>query len=96
LPKLQTVERGRPSQRLALIPRRAVRGQRILLAGTDGQQGIPPQILVIVEIFITQGQPVNALGQQLLEPMFDKQRVARVAKTGGQSTHHAQTAIKLP
>ena len=50
---------------------------------------------MVIEIFITQRQPVEPLGQQLGQRMIDEAGVARVVETGGQRAGQAQAVIDL-
>jgi hypothetical protein len=77
---------------LSMGPRRASMVATILIASAAF-------ILIrtggITEIFIAQGQPVEALIEQLLDAMIDEPLVARIAEAGGQFTAQAQAAIDL-
>ncbi len=44
----------------------AILAQGITLVAGGGQQRVQPQALVFIKVFVTQGQPVKALRQQLL------------------------------
>ena len=66
---------------------RALAGQRFFqfaLAGQHRQQRIVAQLLVIVEIFVAQRQPVDALRQHLGHGVLDQCRVAPI----GEASRH--------
>ncbi len=92
--QLQAIERGGSRQRLALVAFRPFRRERVLFADTDGQERIAPQILVIIQIFVPQGQSIHALGEQLLQPMLHEELIAPIAETTGQAAEYAQAAIE--
>jgi methylmalonyl-CoA mutase cobalamin-binding subunit len=52
-------------------------------------------LIVIIEVFIAQGQPLNALRQQLLHAVFDVTGVAVVNKTVRQSPDQAAVAFQF-
>jgi hypothetical protein len=83
--QLQPVERGRSGQGQTPMARiETVLPQGILFVASRGQQRIPPQLRVIVDIFAAQRQPVNALRQQLPHRVIDEHRLALVPKALGQ------------
>jgi hypothetical protein len=69
--------------------------QRIGFAAGHGQQGVAAQLVVIVEVFVAQRQPCDALSQQLLELMIHKARIALILETFSQRTRHSQTMVSL-
>ena len=84
-------------QPLALIAGRgALLTQQIALAANEGLQRIAPQVVMVINVFVAQGQPVNALGQQRFQGVFDIARVAVVDKTVGQGPEQAAVAFQFP
>ena len=95
--QLQPVEGGRAGQRQPpMTGIETVPPQRIFFIAGGGQEGIAPQLVVIVEVFVTQGQPKNPLRQQLAHRVIHKHLLAVVAKTLGQVVGQAQLAVHLP
>src|SRR5262249_51833332 len=80
-----TVEGALAGQRLTAIPR-SVPGLAggVAFADDGGQQGIVAEIVVVVEIFVSQGQAIDALSDELLEGVFDELGIAMVGETGGE------------
>ena len=94
--KFQPVERrGRGQGRAAQGWMAAVPPERIELVALRGQQRIAAPEGVVIELLITQRQPVEPLGQQLREPMIDEAGGARGVETGGQRAGQAQAVIDL-
>ena len=56
---------------------------------------IPPQVVVIVEIFVAERQSVNALTNKLLNTMFDIALVTVVDETVGKISHQTAVAFKF-
>ena len=78
---------------------RALPGQRFLdlpLAGQHGQQRIVAQLLVVVQVFITQRQPVDALRQHPAEFVLDPPRLTMVGETAHHPLQQPDLAIRLP
>lgn len=73
----------------------AVLSQRVGFVAGGGQQRIQPQARVIVEVFLTQGQPVQALGQELFHGMVHIRLRARIVEAPGQGSRQAQARIDL-
>ena len=67
----------------------------VLLAAEQGQQRVRAQLIVIVEILITQRQPVDALGDQLAHAVFDLPGLAVIAEAGGELPHDAAALFGL-
>ena len=94
--KFQPVEgRGRGQGRAAKGRIEAVQPQRIEFVARRGQQRIAAQEGVVIEVLISQRQPVEPLGQQLGQRMIDEAGVARVVETGGQCAGQPQAMIPL-
>ena len=68
----------------------------ILLLNQHRQQRIVPQLLVIVQIFISQGQPIDSLGHQLLHRMFDQIGVPIIREAGGKLVEDPDALLDLP
>ena len=69
--------------------------QRFALLAGSGQQRIPPQLFMIVEVFIAQGHGVETLSNQLLQPVIHKAGVPPIVKTVRQRHAQPQVAIHL-
>lgn len=69
--QFQPIQRALARQRLPLIPATAILTGRIRLPHEHGQQWIVTQIVVIVEVFISQAQPRHALPNQFLDRVLD-------------------------
>ena len=54
------------------------------LAGQQRQQGILPQLIVVVQILVAQSDTVHALPHQLADAVFHQVRSPVIAKTGGE------------
>ena len=67
----------------------------VLLAAEQGQQRVGTQLIVIVEVLVTQRQPVDALGDQLAHAVFDLPGLAMIAETVGELPHDAGALFGL-
>ena len=77
----------------------AFAGQRrfkVPLAAEHRQQRIGAQLLVVVEVFIAQRQPIDALRQHLGQWMLDQQGRAAVAEAARQPAQQVDLAVRLP
>src|ERR1700757_3559577 len=82
--QLQTIECGRRGQRFALIALQdPISPEWIALAGDQAMDGIKPQMVMIIEIFVAQDQAMNPLTDKLLNAVFDITRVTVVDETFG-------------
>ena len=52
-------------------------------------------MLVIVEVFVAQGQAIDALGEQLFHRVLDEERMAVVGKAAAQAAEHPEAAVEL-
>src|SRR5690606_15552793 len=77
-------ERGRRGQRLALELARGRREERIV-----------PQGVVVVEIFVAQGQGEHALAHQRLHRVLDALLIAPVREARRQAARQPQRAIQV-
>ncbi len=91
--------RGRGTNRRQFqAVQRALAGQRlpqIFLPRQYSQQRILPQLLVIVQVFIAEGQPVNALRQHLFQAVLDPFGLPVVAEATRNAPQQANLAIGL-
>ncbi len=67
----------------------------VLLAREQSQQRVRAQLIVIVEVLITQRQSVDALGDQLAHAVFDLRGLAVIAETVGEFPHDTGALFKL-
>ena len=94
--ELQPVERGGSRQgRAAEGGVEAVLTERIELVARGGQERIAAQESVVIEILVTQGQAVKALGQKLGHRVIHEADVARVEEARGQRAGEPQPVIDL-
>jgi hypothetical protein len=92
-----TIEGTLAGQRLTAIAR-ALTGFAggVAFADDGGQQGIVAEIVVIVEIFVSQGQAIDALSDELLKGVFDELGIAMVGETTGKLADDAGEFFDLP
>src|SRR6266508_546523 len=57
---------------------------RISLVDGCDQQWVSSQQIVIIEVFIADRQPINALPYQLFNCMLDQIRIAMISEAGGE------------
>jgi hypothetical protein len=83
--ELQAVERALASEGLALIPRPgAVVSLGVVLAGEDGEEGIVAELVVVVEVFVSQAEAKDPLFEQFGEGVFNAVGVAMVGETAAE------------
>jgi hypothetical protein len=70
--------------------------KRISLPDSDGQQGIESELVVIIEVFVSQADAEHSLLEQVEKRMFDSFLVAMVAETVGKSFKESELVIDLP
>ena len=71
-------------QRFAFIAlQNPILSEWIALAGDQSMDGITPQMVMIIEIFVPQHQPMNPLTDQFLNAMFDITLVTVVDEAAG-------------
>src|SRR5258708_34145824 len=68
----------------------------MLLSRQRRQQRIFPQLFVIVQIFISQSQPIDSLGDQLLHWMFDQIGVPIIGEAGRKLPEDPNALLDLP
>ena len=59
------------------------------------QQGIVPQLLVIVQIFISQGQTIDSLSHQLLHLVFDQIGIPIIGEAGSKLVEDPDPLLDL-
>jgi len=83
--QLQPVEGALAGQRLTPIAGALPGGARgIELADDGGQQGITAEVVVVVEVFVAQGQGVDPLGHEVRQRVLDEVGLAVVGEAGGE------------
>jgi hypothetical protein len=91
--------RGRRTKGCQFQPvQRAFAGQRrvqIFLPGQHPQQRILPQLLVVVQVFIAEGQPVNALRHHFFQAVRDPFGLPVVGEAASYAPQQADLAIRL-
>ena len=95
--QLQPVERALARQCLApvLLPLPLL-AQGIFFAAHRGQQRIRTQLIMVIEIFVTQGQPVNALAQQIQHRMLDQLFIPVIHEALGKALEITVGTIQPP
>ena len=94
--KFQPVQRGRSGQGgVAKLRHKAILPRWIELFAGGGQERIPAQLRVIIQVLVTQGHGVKTLGQQMLQGMIDPLLLALVHETLGQPPHRPQSPVDL-
>ncbi len=95
--QFQPIQRALARQRLAAIfGTTTILAGRIGLSHQDGQERVMAESVVVVEVFVAQGQSGGWLGQQLVDGVFDQFGIAVVGETGGQPTDDAGLGLDLP
>lgn len=69
-----------PVQRALRRQRRAVLAMPLELAGEQGQNRVVPQLVVVVEVFVSHGDPHDALRHQRLDRVLDETGIAVVGE----------------
>jgi hypothetical protein len=94
--EFEAVERGRRRQRRAAIRgTEPVLAERVGVLAGDGQERIAAQLIVIIEVFVTEGERFDALGEQGFEVVLDEAGVALIVEASGQRPGEAEAAIDL-
>jgi hypothetical protein len=73
----------------------AILAQRIEFLANGGQERVQPQTLMIVELFVTQRQPIEALRQQLRHRVIHINLLARLAETLGHAVRETKIDVHL-
>lgn len=79
----------------AVVGKAAVLPQRIGLVAGHRQQRVAARLVMIVEVFVAQGQRLPPLGPELLQPVVHKTRVALIVEAPGQLTAEAEAVVNL-
>lgn len=66
------------------------------MSGQHRQQGIVPQLLVVVEVLVAQTHGKDPLLEQLLDRELDQLRVAKVVETGGEAAENVRAGLDFP
>jgi hypothetical protein len=69
--------------------------QRIPLPHQCRQQRIAAQVIVIVQVFVPQRQPINALGDQFFQGVIDQIGVAVIGETGSELRQNSESSLDL-
>ena len=56
----------------------------IFLSHDGCQQGIVPQVIVVVEVFVAQGQGIDSLGYEMFKGVLDELGVTMIGKASGE------------
>ena len=97
LAQLQAVQCARARQRIPPIPLPgSLRAGQVGLARPERQQAVAAQRVVIVEVFIAQGNPTHPLGDHLQHRVLDLPGVAIIGEAICDALHQRQAAIHLP
>lgn len=70
--------------------------ERIFLADQNGEQGIVTQLIVIVEIFVSQTQAEDALLEKLFERVLDAIGIAIIGKAACELRDEAELGFDFP
>ncbi len=95
--QLEAVERALASQSFASVAgsHAAVpRGVRLL--DQHRQQRIVPQLIVVVEVLVSQGQPIDPLRDEFQDRMFHELWIAVIAEAASQLTQDAGGPLDWP
>ena len=79
----------------AVLGSAALLAFEVLFATQQGQQRVGPQLIVIVEILITQHQPVDALGDQFSHAVFDLPGLPMIPEAAGELPQDAGALLGL-
>jgi hypothetical protein len=79
----------------AIATRPAALAGRVLLAGQHRHEWIVSKLVVIVEVFVSVGQPVDPLAHEFLNGMFSQVRIAVIGEARRQLADHADHAFGL-
>ena len=95
--QFQPVEARSPGQGTAsILAPQSIPSQRIGLADGCSEQGISAQIMVIVEILVTQSPTEDSLSDQVLRGMFGEPLVSTILETGSDHPAHSQRVVDHP
>jgi hypothetical protein len=54
-----------------------------------------PQVVMVVQVFVTQGQGINSLTDEIVDCVFDPLRITVVIEAGGQAAQDASPSLDL-
>ena len=96
LPELQAVQRARARQRMASVAlSHPVLAQQVRLAHQHRGQYIVAYLMVIVEVFVAQREPIDALRAQVLYLMLHAWPMAIILKALRHPRHHPRALVHL-
>jgi len=83
--QFEPIEGALAGQGLALVafPEPVLAGG-IFLSHDGCQQGIVPQVIVVVEVFVAQGQGIDSLGYEMFKGVLDELGVTMIGKASGE------------
>jgi hypothetical protein len=83
--QFESVERAFSGQSLASITEaRSILAGGVKLADDGGQERVGSEVVVVIEVFISQSQSVDPLSNEVFEGMFDEIRVAMIGEALGE------------
>ena len=95
--QLQAIERALAGQRLAAVAQfKSMLTGDIFLAHQRGQERISPQLVVVVQVFVTQGQREDPLLDQVRHRVLDEIGIAKIIEAAGQFGQHPRPGLDLP
>jgi hypothetical protein len=95
--EFEAVERTLARQRFAAVAlAQALAALGIVLGDQHGHEGVMPQLVVVVEIFVAQAQTEDALLDQFGQGVFDEVRVAAICETAGKLFDKTKLGFDLP
>lgn len=95
--QLQAVQGALAGQGLPHISRpQPLRPRRVPLAHQGRQQRVGAQLVVVVQVFVPQCQPVHALRHQVIDRVLDRQRIPMVDKTPRELPQDPGSPLHLP
>ncbi len=94
---LKTLQGGLPCAGLAQVPlHEAVLAGGILLARQYALQHVAAKRVVVVQVLVAQGQPVDPLRQKLLDRVLDQGRVPMVPEAFRKLPDHPEALLHIP
>ncbi len=94
--QFESIQCALARQRLPLIPAGAILTSGIRLPHQHGQQRIVTQIVVIVEVFISQTQSVHALSNQFFDRVLDQFRITMIDEAPHKPGDDPRSRLDLP
>ena len=94
--QFQAVERTLTCQGLTFVtlPEPVLAGG-IFLSHDGRQQGIVPQVIVVVEVLVAQGQSINSLGYEMFEGVLDELWVSMIGEASSELSHDSRQFLGL-